>query len=319
MSNKFITLAVGLVLAMTAWFLRAVVKDDPQTVTPTPHKQTSTHSFHNCPEPTSTQTEHAPIANKSAKVVVNQTVQAAPNAAKQSIVLKVGDPILAYSVLDTNEKPTRFVPIYNDNEQFGSIAIYKQQNTGAWRMSDIMPLFPVTTEFPAVNISQARKLAHAAAAKQKITANDMGKMVHLNNSNLYHHFQGADGNGEQVMFLVNAYTGDVEQLSAQNIKDEQIYLNMDKAREIDDSGHIQLNQSLFAQLPPKEQQILRVEINFDNDMIRQGKLKLDNYGNIAQDNRTDDDWKIFDDMMAKVNPEYAQALEENAEYENYIE
>lgn len=242
-----------------------------------------------------------PDTSKPKTILASQKQQADTQGHSLKIELKKGNPVLVYDLIRPEQPATEFVPLYNAAGKFDRVAIYETNASGHKSFSTLFELMVSDDQFPSISLEKAQKAAAELNKRAQVTY--QGKLVTLPSSQTpFYHFVSQSPEGVSSVVLVDALSGYVEQLSYKAIEDERKLFNMneddlDKLVTLDDTGSFNISPEELKKLPVEEQKMIQIEKDFFNRMIEKGVVKMDDKGNLIENNMTEEHMQQLDEKL----------------------
>lgn len=250
---------------------------------------------------------HTIPAHTTANSTATQHTQ--PQASKPTdsvIQFRKGSSLVVYDILNKDKPGIEFVPLYNSQDEFDKVAVYRQtasaRSTSYDKTMDmIYPLQKPSAKFPPV--SQADAQRKAQNYRPNSYPEYQGRLVTYAGVDIpYYYFKMSDHEGA---LLIDAFTGMAQVISRKELDDEKKFQDMqgnglDRVMTVDANGRFYTPPEVLKRLPERERKVILAEQNFFNDMIEKGLLKIDQNGQFIEDNITAEHRASFDNTMEKL-------------------
>lgn len=216
----------------------------------------------------------------------------------KTLSLKLGKTIEVYNIVNLMNPPKELTPIYNDQGEFDAVAIHQFDRQGNKKLMSITALKKSNQHFPPITLEQARNVLKQYNHQENYVY--QGKFVSFINETVpFYLFK----NDNEKIYLVDAYTGFIDVINQDILKQEKIKQQIEHVGgvvSVNPEGLLIIHPKIKGSLSKTEIELLELENKHTNALIQKGIVKINAYGHIIEDNRTEADWMALEKSMSHL-------------------
>lgn len=240
------------------------------------------------------------VTTANTNAAVNTPAPAATPSAENTLQLKQGTPMLVYQLTEPSQVAAELVPIYNAQNEIDKVAIYTFDDAKNKALQTMFPLPKASGTFPP--ISQAEAAKKAQAYKPNSYPSYQGKLVLFSGDDTPYYYFQTSSNQSTLTLLVDAFHGDVRTLNDKQYAEEKQFseTHPEDFVSVNAEGLLTFSEAATKNLSPIEQKFIKAQQAALNDMIKQGLVKINDKGQIIENNMTEAQEAAMDKKMQAV-------------------